>query len=454
MPPTSPPQPQGGPAHADIAIIGAGAAGLFAAIFAARHAPPGTRVVALDGAKKLGAKILIAGGGRCNVTHDVIHPEDYATSGSRNAIKKVLKSFSVAHTIDFFAQQGVELKVEDTGKLFPTTDRARTVLNALLTAAYDAGAQLLTDHRVLDIQTADTESHPESESPARTPRFNIQTSQGPITADHVVLSTGGLALPTTGSDGFGYQLARALGHSVTDTRPALVPLLLPANHWLTALKGIAVDTVLTLAGPTGKILHRQPGATLFTHFGISGPGPMDISRHLFADAPAPGNSAPGNRLTANLIPTHTTEQIDAALIEQATTQPHTTVLQVARRTLPERFAAALIDHEVHTEPDRPLAHLPKDIRRRLVTALTALPLPITTDRGYAHAEVTAGGVPLAQTQLSTMASRVCPGLHLAGEILDVDGRIGGYNFQWAWCTGRLAGLGAAAHLSSTPPSSP
>ncbi len=447
--------------HADIAIVGAGAAGLFASIFAAQNAPPGTRVVALDGAKKLGAKILIAGGGRCNVTHDVVRPDDYATGGSRNAVKKVLKSFTVADTVAFFAQRGVELKTEPTGKLFPTTDSARTVLNALLTAAHDAGAELLTNHRVESVRRADHVRDARvtagDTSPGTAPRgtgvppvvrpqgevappFTLQTSQGPLTADRVILATGGLALPTTGSDGFGYQLARSLGHTVTDTWPALVPLLLPDKHWLTTLKGIAVDTELTLAAPTGKVLHRQGGPTLFTHFGLSGPAPMDISRHFTGHGGPDGGAA----LTAHLVPGRAAEQLDATLIEQAVRQPTTTVLQVARRTLPERFAAALIQHAVRTEPDRPLAHLPKDVRRRLVTALTALPLPVVADRGYAHAEVTAGGVPLAETELATMHSRVCPGLHLAGEILDVDGRIGGYNFQWAWCTGRLAGRAAAA----------
>lgn len=442
------PSTDANPTHVDVAVIGAGAAGLFAAIFAAQAAPPGARVVALDGAKKLGAKILIAGGGRCNVTHDVVRPEDYATAGSRNAVKKVLKSFTVANTVGWFADRGVELKVEDTGKLFPTTDRARTVLNALLTAAYDAGAELLTDHRVEEVRSLECEvgsvnSETEVQDPKlHTSHFILHTSRGRFTATRVVLSTGGLALPTTGSDGFGYGLARNLGHTVTDTWPALVPLLLPANHWLTALKGIAVDTVLTLASPNGKVIHRQPGPTLFTHFGISGPAPMDISRHFTGHGGPDGDAV----LTANLNPGRTAEQIDATLVEQAVTQPRTTVLQVARRTLPDRFAAALIERAVETEPDRPLAHLPRDSRRRLVTALTALPLPVTADRGYAHAEVTAGGVPLAETDLATMHSRVCPGLHLAGEILDADGRIGGYNFQWAWATGRLAGLGAGRSL--------
>lgn len=424
---------EGLPRH-DIAIIGAGAAGLFATVFAGREAELNASIIAFDGAKKIGAKILIAGGGRCNVTHDVVRPVDYASgpSSSRNAVKKILKSFTVEETIDFFRGRGVELKREDTGKLFPTTDRARTVLNALLEACYEADAKLLTEHRVTGIDRLDD---------AR--GFRITTSQGEYTATRVVLSTGGLALPKTGSDGFGYRLAKSLGHTVTPTWPALVPLLLPQNHWLTALKGIAVDAELSLAGPTGKVIHRQTGAVLLTHFGLSGPAAMDISRHFGGDF-----ADDKKTLTANLLPSHTFESLEAELLEQTQTHPRRTVLQVVQPYFPERLAVALVQHGAFLDSAMPLSQLPKDDRRTLVRTLTALPLPVKADRGYEYAEVTAGGVPLSEVNLSTMESRVCPGLHLAGEILDVDGRIGGYNFQWAWCTGRLAGLGAAKALTT------
>ncbi|MEM9914219.1 MAG: aminoacetone oxidase family FAD-binding enzyme [Planctomycetota bacterium] len=417
----------------DIAIIGSGAAGLFASIFAGRQTDRASPVLAFDGAKKLGAKILIAGGGRCNVTHDVVRPADYASGpgSSNNAVKKVLRSFTVEQTVDFFRDRGVELKREDTGKLFPTTDRARTVLNALLEACYEAGAILLTEHRVTEIERLED-------------GFRIATSQGEYHAQRVVLSTGGLALPKTGSDGFGYQLARSLGHTVTETWPALVPLLLPPDHWLTALKGIAVDVELSLAGATGKILRKQGGAMLLTHFGLSGPAAMDISRHFaghFGDET-------DHTLTANLLPGETFDSLEAGLLEQSQTDPRRTVIQVVQPHFPERLAVALVQHGAGLEPSLPLSQLPKDGRRALVRTLTALPLPVTADRGYEFAEVTAGGVPLPEVHLSTMESRVCPGLHLAGEILDVDGRIGGYNFQWAWCTGRLAGLGAAKSLAA------
>ncbi|MEO1236182.1 MAG: NAD(P)/FAD-dependent oxidoreductase [Planctomycetota bacterium] len=419
--------------HCEVAIVGAGAAGLFAAIFAGRTTSGG--VVAFDGAKRLGAKILIAGGGRCNVTHDVVRPEDFSgdtTRGAtRNAVKKVLRSFTVEDTIDFFRGRGVELKREETGKLFPTTDRARTVLEALVGACREAGAVLRTEHRVTGVERRDDGA------------FEVTTSQGVFVARRVVLCTGGLALPKTGSDGFGYAIARSLGHTVTPTWPALVPLVLPPEvdgrgHWLTGLKGVATDAELTLAdAASGKVARRQAGAVLFTHFGVSGPAVMDLSRHFG------GDWADGRwRLTANLRPGETSATLDAELLERARTQPGRTVSQVVREWLPERLAVAAVEHGAEVDPATPLAQLPKGDRRRLVQTLTALPLPVSADRGYEYAEVTAGGVPLEEVNLSTMASRVCPGLYLAGEVLDVDGRIGGYNFQWAWCTGRLAGLGA------------
>ena len=178
---------------------------------------------------------------------------------------------------------------------------------------------------------------------------------------------------------------------------------------------------------------------LITHFGLSGPAAMDISRH-FAGHFQPQTK---QRLTANLLPSHTAESLDADLIEQAKHHPRRTLVQVAQARLPERLAAAVVRDGAFLDPSTPLSQLRKEDRRALVAALTTLPLPVVADRGYAHAEVTAGGVPLNEVNLKTMESRVCPGLYLAGEILDVDGRIGGYNFQWAWCTGRLAGLAAA-----------
>jgi predicted Rossmann fold flavoprotein len=395
------------PDHYDVAVIGAGAAGLMAAIFASRG---GARVVALDGAKKLGAKILISGGGRCNVTHDVVHAADF--NGSRNAIAKVLRTFSVAETIAFFRELGVETKREETGKLFPTSDRARTVLDALLGAC--ASVDVRSDYRVTRVEHFSAQCTVDSAQVAASSvaRFLIN---GEIHADRVILATGGRSVPKTGSDGSGYALARALGHTVTPVFPALVPLLLPNAHPLTLMSGVSVDAELSVRATSGRVLHRERGSMLFTHFGISGPVVLDISRHWIASQPA--------TLAANLLPGETFESVDALLVDSA-------------RSVRNRLPARLWDLLAADVPARPS----REQRRALARALVELELPVTGDRGFNYAEVTAGGVPLSEVNVSAMESRVCPGLYLCGEILDVDGKIGGYNFQWAWATGRLAGM--------------
>ena len=387
----------------DIAVIGAGAAGLMAAIFAARE---GKSVVALDGAPRIGAKILISGGGRCNVTHDVVRADDF--NGNRNAIGKVLRTFDAAACVTFFADLGVELKREETGKLFPVSDRAKSVVDALLAAAREAGVEIRTGTRVTSIEKG----------------FVIN---GELAAKRVVLATGGRSVPKTGSDGFGYTLAKRLGHTVTPTFPALVPLVVENGHFVTNLSGTSLVAELLVQSPTGRTLHRDTGSLLFTHFGLSGPLVLDVSRHWIANQPA--------SLVANLLPDETFESLDAAFVAEARANPHATVASFLRRRLPDRLAEAI--------GTAPLGKLTKDERRRIVRNVVALPLPVVRDRGFDYAEVTAGGVPLTEVDLATMASRTCDGLYLCGEILDVDGKIGGYNFQWAWASGRLAGVSSA-----------
>jgi predicted Rossmann fold flavoprotein len=398
----------------DVAVVGAGAAGLLAAIFAGRS---GARVIALEGAGRIGAKILISGGGRCNVTHDVVTAADF--NGSRNAIAKVLRTFDVGQTIEFFEEIGVPLKREETGKLFPGSDRARTVVDGLVRATEDAGVELRTNARVEAIEQVSAGL------------FLITTSRTSVRARRVVIATGGRSVPKTGSDGFGYELVRRLGHTTEKTFPALVPLILDKGHWLTSLSGSSVVAELIVRTPTGAVLQKETGSMLFTHFGLSGPVVLDISRHWVAHRPAV--------LVANLLPGATFESVDAALVREAKKNPHATVASYLRAWLPERLAEAL--------GREPLGRLTKEERRRVVRSVVELPLPVTADRGFDYAEVTAGGVPLAEVDVATMASRRCPGLYLCGEILDVDGKIGGYNFQWAWATGRLAGASAAVSLS-------
>jgi predicted Rossmann fold flavoprotein len=410
----------------DIAIIGAGAAGLTAAIFARRTAPD-ARIVLLDGAPKIGAKILISGGGRCNVTHDVVTPDDF--NGNRNAIAKVLRTFTVDQTVAWFAEMGVELKREETGKLFPTTDRAKTVLDALLRAC--EGVEIRTGTKVFGVrwpQPPLSYVHGKAAAAAAA----LQTTTGDIHAHLVILATGGRSIPKTGSDGSGYDLARSLGHTVGNVFPALVPLILESGHWMTSLSGTSLDAELSVRADSGKVLVRHRGSMLFTHFGLSGPVVLDISRHWIASR---------GQLFANFLPGETFESLESLLIKG---NPRSTIASILRGRVPERLLAAIAGEPV------PLAKLTKEERRRIVRAFIEVPVPVVRDRGFDFAEVTADGVSLSEIDVSTMASRRCEGLYLCGEILDVDGRIGGYNFQWAWASGRLAGIHAAREVTRLP----
>lgn len=404
----------------DIVVVGAGAAGLMAAIHAAR-AQSDRSILVLDGARKLGAKILIAGGGRCNVTHD--HVDESAFAGSTHpAIRKVLRRFDVPATVSFFAELGVELKREETGKLFPVTDDARTVLNALLNEARDRGVTISYPRRVQMVRR-------ESDG------FTIGGDWGEARGARVVLATGGMSIPKSGSDGFGYSLVRGLGHSTTSLMtPGLVPLTLPRDHFLCALSGVTLPATLELRGGTGKRLVSFTDSTLLTHFGLSGPSVLDISRYYLHAIH--GDAA--TRLSINFLPGVGADDFDHALQSLGSKS----VGAYLRERLPERLARGICER-AGVDPATRGDQLKRDVRRALIEAVTALPLPIVGSRGYNFAEVTSGGVPLSEIRLETMESRACPGLYLCGEICDVDGRIGGYNFQWAWASGWVAGTAAA-----------
>lgn len=403
----------------DLAIVGAGAAGLMAAIAAARSAPA-ARILLLDGARSIGAKILVAGGGRCNVTHFEVGAGDFSGS-SRNAIAKVLRELPVPATVAFFREIGVELQREPTGKLFPVTDQARTVLEALLRATRDAGVRLLYPRRVDAIAP-------------RASGFAVSGDWGAVAAQRVILAAGGQALPKSGSDGSGFALARALGHTTTATIfPALVPLVVAEDHWLRTVQGIAVPVRVEVRSQLQKKLSTFRGDLLCTHFGLSGPVVLDASRHFLAARQADRQA----RFVVAFLPAATVAELT---LELANLRRRSLGRWLAER-LPDRLADALLA-SAGLDPAGNALHLKKEERQALLKALLEHEIPIVGDRGFAHAEATAGGVPLDQIRLETMESRISPGLHLCGEVLDVDGRIGGFNFQWAWASGTVAGRGA------------
>ena len=402
---------------ADLAIVGGGAAGLATAIFSAR-ADAQLSIRVLDGARHLGAKILVSGGSRCNVTNAVVTERDF-WGGSPRVVKHVLRAYPAARAARFFDELGVTLHEEEDGKLFPDTNSSRTVLRALLDECGRLGVRIESGRRVREIRRADG-------------AFEVSASGGEaIAARAVVLATGGRSLPKTGSDGFGYGLARALGHGYVETTPGLAPLVLRGSRHA-ALAGIAHPASLTLR-VDGRVATRLGGPLLWTHFGASGPVVLNMSRHWHRAVLA--GAAADVRL--NACDGEPFEVVEAWMLDQERARPRAQVTTALAARLPAAVANVCAD-AAGVPRDRVLAQLARDERRAVVRALTDLPLDVADSRGYAYAEVTAGGIPLDEINPATMESRRCPGLYLAGEILDVDGRLGGFNFQWAWSSGWVA----------------
>ncbi len=408
----------------DVIIIGGGAAGLMAAIQLARLRDDRS-IAILDGAKRLGAKILISGGGRCNVTNQSVSAKDF-NGGSRNVIKRVLKAFSAQETVEFFESLGVPLHEEQHGKLFPDSNKARTVLDALVKEAESLGVSLLTNYRVEQISKTQNS-------------FQISTSTTELSARSVVLATGGKSVPKTGSDGFGFELAKSLGHSILPTFPALAPMLLD-GQFHEQLSGISQEVELSLL-VQGEKTKRFTGSMLWTHFGMSGPVVLDLSRHWHA-AQMTGVKT---TVLCNVLPEHQPQKIHEQILHAAENNPKGSLRKLLAQWLPGRFVNAFLS-ELQIPIEMTFSQLQKKQRKQVVNMLTQRELPITDSRGFRYAEATAGGVPLSEVNPSTMESRCCESLFLTGEILDVDGRLGGFNFQWAWSSASVVAHGIACHL--------
>lgn len=416
----------------DVAIVGGGAAGLATAIFAARRRSD-CSIAILDGAARLGAKILVSGGGRCNVTNRVVTAKDF-WGGSSHIVKRVLAAFGVEPTIEFFRELGVELHEEPHGKLFPDSNKARSVLDALVGEARRLGVRMLTGHRVETVCR---------EAEAFVIRVRKSSAdESSLTSRIVVLATGGKSLPKTGSDGSGYGIASALGHAIVPTTPALAPLVLEGDLHA-RLSGVSQEVELTVRSDGQKPVVLR-GDLLWTHFGLSGPVVLNASRHWHR-AQAEGRRV---EVRVNLLPDEDAAGAEAHMIALLNERPRIHLHNALAECLPARVAEALLTI-AGVSGHVPMGQLTKPDRRKLVQALTGLDLPVRGSRGYRYAEVTAGGVPLTEIDGRTMASRKCPGLFLVGEILDVDGRIGGFNFQWAWSGACVAARGIATMLEET-----
>jgi hypothetical protein len=397
-----------------VVVIGAGAAGCMAAIFAAQE---GADVLLLERMKDGGRKILISGGGRCNVLPSRLSPAQYFTASSPHTLKKMLLSWPLAEQRKFFEHTlGIPLKLEpESGKLFPVSDKARDVRDGLVDYAKHVGVRMQHNCYVIGLRSENG-------------RWHVQVEGGnEIEAARVIVATGGLSVPATGSDGVGMRILRKLGHTIHDVYPALTPLTCePPRHG--DLAGVSLELLLK-----SRELQTS-GGFLFTHRGYSGPSVLNIS-HVAVLARTRG----GEREPIYVQWTARDGQAWNAMLQ---TKGATSVGSIIRRELPARLADALMQ-EANVDPQTTTSQLKKEDRQRLLEALVNYRLPWTGDEGYKKAEVTGGGVALGEVDPKTMESRLHPGLFLCGEVLDAFGPIGGYNFAWGWATGRAAGIGAA-----------
>ena len=407
----------------DVVVIGAGAAGLVAAAEAAAR---GLRTLLVEKNRRPGVKILISGGTRCNLTHATDKWGIVRAYGEQgNFLHSALAALSPSDLVALIEAEGVPTKVEETGKIFPVSNRATDVLDALLRYFQRSGAELALAEPVAAIDRL----------PAG---FLVKTAIREIAARKVIVTVGGKSYPGSGTTGDGYAWAAALGHTVVPPRAALVPLT-TSEAWVHSLSGVTIpDVALMLSSPGGHDARSKPqpsvrGSLLLTHFGLSGPVALDISREFTALA-EPAAAA----LLADFLPGSKSDQLEQELRQAAAADGKRQVASLLGDRLPRRLVEALL-----IRAGLPLelrgAELSKAARTALVSALKSTLIPITGTRGFAKAEVTAGGVSLDQIDSRTMESKLVPGLYFAGEILDLDGPIGGYNFQAAFSTGVLAG---------------
>lgn len=401
-----------------IGIVGGGAAGLMAAISASEAGCPS--VVIFESNVRCGTKILMSGGSRCNVTNKSVTPGHFF-GGNKNFIKNVLNGFNDKETLRFFERLGVALKLEPTGKFFPVDDKASSVLNAMLGRLNELNVKIFLSEKIETIKPLED-------------GFIASSKDMEFFLEKVILTSGGKSYPTTGSDGSGYSLAKSLKHSIITPFPALTPVLLD-EPGLTKLSGVTIPARLTIFLNRKKHI-EEVNSLLLTHFGISGPAPLNISREIER------LKNEDVKLLINFIPDYTYDSLSDILKDEMKRRSDKKVIGFFKKIIPSSLCECLFDI-AGIAADKKFYSLSNEEIKKLSKAFTSYELSFKGVRGFQQAEVTAGGVPLDEVRYQTMESKLQKGLYLAGEILDCDGIIGGYNFQWAWSTGFIAGKSAA-----------
>jgi predicted Rossmann fold flavoprotein len=416
----------------DAIIVGGGAAGLWAAGTAAQR---GKKVLVLEKNNKAGVKILMSGGTRCNITHHADSRKIAEAFGKQGRVLlSVLKRLSPEDVVREFESEGVQTKVEETGKVFPVSDRAIDVRDAVVRRLARYGAELLCGCAVDSVD-------PDTTGDGFRILATVQGRQLQVHSKTVLITTGGLSYSGCGTTGDGYAWLKNMGHSITPLRPALTPLTSPESR-VHELSGLTLEDVLVRAqihaksGDTKSLkLERREsrGGFLWTHKGCSGPTSMNVSR-CFSDRGLEDRL----ELIVDLLPDSSVEQLEE-WIAQETRQSNRALSTVLSHRIPKRLATSILE-SIGADYDPHMAELPRAIRIKMIESLKQYRIEISGTLGYPKAEVTAGGVELGEVNFQDMQSRRQVGLYLAGEILDLDGPIGGYNFQAAWSTGHTAGL--------------
>ncbi len=385
----------------DVLVIGAGAAGLMTAITAGQR---GRHVQVIDHANKVGKKILMSGGGRCNFTNTGTTPANFV-SANPHFCKSALARYTPWHFIELVDKHRIAYHEKELGQLFCDVS-SKQIVKMLVDECQAAGVQIRTDCSVQRIEHGSD-------------GFRVHTTDGLFHCASLVVATGGLSIPSMGATGFGYEVARQFGHQILPTRAGLVPLTLTGTHQerLADLSGVALPIE---ARCNGK--HFQ-NFMLLTHRGVSGPAILQISSFW----------QPGDALELDLLPG---QDATEWLRQMKRDRPAAELRTVLAEVLPKRLAQRLCEHWL---PDRPVRQLDEPVLRQAGQLLGAFPLVASGTEGYRTAEVTLGGVDTAEVSSATLESKRVPGLHFVGEVLDVTGWLGGYNFQWAWASGHAAG---------------
>jgi len=405
-----------------IIVIGGGPAGMIAAI---RAAEGGAQVILFEKMPHVGRKLGITGKGRCNLTNTADNAEIIKNlPGNGKFLFSALKNFSSADTVNFFENLGVKTKIERGGRIFPVSDDASEVIDALLKKMLVLGVEIKNNSPVTEII-------------ARNKKIVGVLSCGKIfECDAVILATGGASYPATGSTGDGFRLAKRIGHTITEILPALVPLEVEED--IKSLQGLSLRNIRVKLLADGKKIAEQFGEMLFTHFGVSGPIILTLSRQaarLLAEKKFV-------EVEINLKPALTPEQLDARILRDFDKFKRKSIKNALVELLPAKLISIVLDR-AFIEPNKKVDEIKQAERRRLVEILRGLPLTVTKTRPISEAIVTSGGISVKEINPRTMQSKIVENLFIAGEIADVDGFTGGFNLQAAWAMGNLAGKFAA-----------